>query len=244
MRRILNWIFLGVLLLALSALVYFVHYLVFEDPHHIFIYLLGDVAFVPVEVLLVTLIIHRLLSIREKRALLSKLNMVVGAFFSEAGDDLIRRFAAFDADAAVMQGGLDVTARWEQKDFLAARKFLAGRLMGVDGRRGDIEGLKSFLAGKKDFFLRLLENPNLLEHESFTDLLWAVFHLAEELGHRWEPPAGRDLEHLEGDMARAYGLLASEWLSYMDYLRKTYPYLFSLAVRTNPFNPEARAEVA
>jgi len=29
--------------------------------------------------------------------------------------------------------------------------------------------------------LGLLGNPNLLEHDSFTDLLWAVFHLMEEL---------------------------------------------------------------
>jgi hypothetical protein len=30
-----------------------------------------------------------------------------------------------------------------------------------------------------------------------------------------------------------------EWLSYMHHLRKTYPYLFSLSMRTNPFNPDA-----
>jgi len=245
-RHAVNWILLGVLLLALSALLYFAHYLVFRDAHHIFIYLLGDVAFVPVEVLLVTLIIHRLLSIREKRSLLSKLNMVVGAFFSEAGDALIRRFAAFDPGAGVLRDRLGITGRWEQNDFLAARKFLLGYGCRVEGRRSDLEGLKTFLTGKKDFLLRLLENPNLLEHESFTDLLWAVFHLTEELGQRrnLSEPSGEDLEHLEGDIARAYKLLASEWLSYMGYLRKTYPYLFSLSVRTNPFNPEARAEVA
>jgi len=51
--------------------------------------MLGDVAFVPIEVLLVTLIIHRLLSEREKRTRLEKLNMVIGAFFSEMGTDVI-----------------------------------------------------------------------------------------------------------------------------------------------------------
>ena len=53
----LNWqVLLGMCLLVLSALFYFLHYLIFRDPHHIFIYLIGDVAFVFVEVLLVTLI--------------------------------------------------------------------------------------------------------------------------------------------------------------------------------------------
>ena len=32
--------------------------------------------------------------------------------------------------------------------------------------------------------MRLLENPVLLEHQAFTDLLRAVFHLAEELAYR------------------------------------------------------------
>ena len=41
------------------------------------------------------------------------------------------------------------------------------------------------------------------------------------------------------DMNRAYRLLLLEWLEHMNHLQEDYPYLFSLAVRTNPFNPEA-----
>jgi len=51
-------VLLGVLLVALSALCYALHYLIFHDAHHIFIYLVGDIAFVFIEVLMVTLVIH------------------------------------------------------------------------------------------------------------------------------------------------------------------------------------------
>ena len=99
--------------------------------------------------------------------------------------------------------------------------------------------------GKRDFLLRLLENPNLLEHDSFTDLLWAVFHLTEELSHRVDvkqlPEA--DYEHLSGDIERAYRLIISEWLDYMKHLKSNYPYLFSLSIRTNPFDQDASPEV-
>ena len=79
-----NWLlYLAVALVVLSTLVYVIHFAIFRDVHHIFIYLVGDIAFVPIEVLLVTVIIHRLLGQREKRALLNKLNMVIGAFFNE-----------------------------------------------------------------------------------------------------------------------------------------------------------------
>jgi nitrate reductase gamma subunit len=62
-------IVLGLLLVLLSAVSYLAHYAIFGDAHHIFIYLVGDIAFVPIEVLLVTLIIHRLLESREKRSI-------------------------------------------------------------------------------------------------------------------------------------------------------------------------------
>jgi hypothetical protein len=52
-----------------------------------------------------------------------------------------------------------------------------------------------------------------------------------------------DAAHLAGDIRRAYGLLVIEWLSYMRHLREDYPYLFSLAARMNPFDPEASPEV-
>jgi hypothetical protein len=77
--------------------------------------------------------------------------------------------------------------------------------------------------------LRLLENPNLLEQEAFTEPLWAVFHLADELYYRPELTSlpNSDYRHLAGDAQRAYSELTSEWLKYMAYLLKRYPYLFS-----------------
>jgi vacuolar-type H+-ATPase subunit I/STV1 len=96
MKR-LSWeVLLGLFLITLSTFLYFIHYLIFKDAHHIIIYFLGDIAFVPIEVLLVTLIIHKLLSEREKRARLKKLNMVIGAFFSEVGTQLLKYFSVLD----------------------------------------------------------------------------------------------------------------------------------------------------
>jgi hypothetical protein len=100
--------------------------------------------------------------------------------------------------------------------------------------------------GKREFMLALLENPNLLEHESFTELLWAVFHLTEELDNRENVKqlSDADLEHISNDIKRAYIALISEWLKYMKHLKNEYPYLFSLAVRMNPFDPNAKPEIA
>jgi hypothetical protein len=83
----------------------------------------------------------------------------------------------------------------------------------------------------------MLGNPNLLEHDSFTDMVWAVFHLADELSARQSLSQlpHPDLNHLEGDMKRALRMMMLQWLSYMRHLQAEYPYLFSLEVRRNPF---------
>jgi hypothetical protein len=76
--KIIRWqVLLGIGLVVLSAVVYLIHYLIFRDAHHIFIFLVEDIAFVFIEVLLVTLIIHELLSQREKRARIEKLKFVM-----------------------------------------------------------------------------------------------------------------------------------------------------------------------
>jgi hypothetical protein len=54
-----NWIIvLASTLIAASALLYFIHYLLFHDLHHLAVFGLHELAFLPIEVLIVTLVIH------------------------------------------------------------------------------------------------------------------------------------------------------------------------------------------
>jgi hypothetical protein len=237
-----SWlVVLGVALITASAVLYYAHYLIFRDSHHIFVYLIGDIAFLPIEVLIVTLILHRLLSARERRSRLEKMNMVIGAFQSEVGTRLLALVAAADPDIATVRSELVVGVRWTDAEYRKTERALVGRKYEVNIARVDLPALREFLLGKRDFLLRLLENPNLLEHESFTELLRAVFHVTEELEQRADLRTlpETDRAHLAGDIARAYSLLAREWLAYMKHLKDNYPYLFSLAIRTNPFDPAA-----
>jgi len=241
MKRFRWQILLGSSFIVLSAILYFIHFAIFKDSHHIFLYLIGDIAFLPIQVLLVTLIIDQLLSAREKRAMLKKMNMVIGSFFSEVGTQLLKSFSDFASHEDQIKKDLFENNDWSNKTFSNINKHLKGYDYRVESQKGDLEGLKNFLLEKRDFLLGLLENPNLLEHESFTELLWAVFHLTEELAFRpgLKQLPETDYGHLSGDIKRAYVLLISEWLAYMKHLRDNYPYLFSLAARMNPFNPHA-----
>ena len=171
--------------------------------------------------------------------------MVIGAFFSEVGGELLKIFINFDTKSSEIAQDLIITNESLEKEFLKICESVKNHTYNIDSKRGDLENIRNFLKEKRQFLLNLLENPNLLEHESFTNLLWAVFHLTEELALRrsLNRLPENDYQHLAGDIKRAYHLLTVEWLNYMKHLKANYPYLFSLAVRTNPFDANASVEV-
>jgi hypothetical protein len=241
MKRLKWQVQLGIALLLASIILYSIHYLLFRDLHHIEIYTLGDIAFVPIEVLLVTLIIHRLLNEREKRMRLQKLNMVIGVFFSEIGTRLLTFLSDHDPNLDDIRKNLIVTDDWSEEEFTRVHGRLRNYDYGVEIRRVDLKGLSAILLEKREFLVRLLENPTLLEHESFTELLQAVFHLTEELEKRDDLKCipDTDCQHIEVDVKRVYVHLVNEWLDYMHHLKDNYPHLFSLAMRTNPLDQTA-----
>jgi hypothetical protein len=234
-------VLLGTCLLALSAMVYGLHYVLFRDAHHIFLYLVSDIAFVFVEVFLVVLIIERLLERREKNNRLQKLNIVIGTFFMEFGTKMLIKLLELDPHAEVLHENLNLKSEWRKNDFFKARKFLKNNKFSINVDKIDWEEFKDLLRNNRNFMLRMLENPTLLEHEAFTDLLQAVFHLTEELDSRagFAELPDSDRDHMRGDVKRIYGQLVRQWLDYMEYQSSNYPYLYSLSCRTNPFNKAA-----
>jgi hypothetical protein len=236
---------LALSLTAVSACLYYIQYRFAGGAEPVLQWLLGSLAFLPLQVLILTLVVDRLLARREKLAMLKKLNMVIGVFFSEMATRLLEMFSALDRDVDAIRGDLVPRPEWTARDY--ARK--AGRMRRLESRLevgpADLPPLKNFLSSHRGFLLGLMANPNLLEHESFTDLLWAVFHLTDELTHREDVSAlaDADLAHLSGDARRVYSLLLAEWITYLGHLREDYPYLYSLALRTNPFDPSAFVEV-
>ncbi|MDD4924539.1 MAG: hypothetical protein PHF74_06905 [Dehalococcoidales bacterium] len=236
-------IILATVFIALSVIIYFIHYLVFHDAHHIFIYMVGDLAFLPLEVLLVSVIIERILNRREKQDKLQKLNMVIGTFFSEVGNDVLRDLLVYFRNNKDIAQNLNIKGNWTKKDFEKAREYADKLKIDIDYDKLDFNKLRNVLSSKRDFLLTMLGNPGLLENDRFTDLLWAVTHLAEELKARpsLDNLPHNDLIHLSGDIQRFYDHLASEWLDYTEHLKANYPYLFSLVLRTHPFqeNPSS-----
>ena len=234
----------GIFLVIISLILYVFHFVWFQNLDHIFLWSMTSLAFLPISILFVTLIVNKLLIRRERRARMEKLNMLIGTFYSEVGTLLLEYISDWDPNLDKIRNELIIDSEWAEEDFLKLSKRLKTYDYDVDYKKVDLVSLRSFLIEKRDFLLRLLENPNLFEHESFTALLRAVFHLKEELEGRkkLKQISDKDNKHIAGDIKRAYGLLVHDWLNYLQYLQKNYPYLFSLALRTNPFDETATLE--
>jgi len=231
---------IAVVLLAAAAALHFTHYLIFHDAHHVFIYMFGDIAFLPIEILVISIVVDRILREREREAIRHKMNMVIGAFFSTLGRPLLELLPGLLDNREDVFPPLALAPDWNAQQIRAAQATARSLRLKTRPEIDDFEALRKLLDEQRDFMLRLLENPILLERDEFSDLLWAISHVQEELAARPDLTASpeSDLHHLSGDVNRLYTRLLPEWLEYMAHLNDSYPFLYSFASRTNPLRPD------
>lgn len=222
-------------LTLLSIFIYLIQNAVFHDPEDTVYYLLGDLAFIPVQVIVVTLVIDRLVNYVEKRNNAKRINVIISSFFTEAGTELMAAMSRFNRNQEELCKILS-TGDFGKNISLKLRKQLKAFRYDIYADPAELAEMQSKISAHKPYMLRMLENTNLMEHDSFTDMLWSVFHVADELDTRnLGKLSGPDIDHLTLDILRAYSALNLEWIGYMNYLEREYPYLFVLAIRRSPF---------
>jgi len=191
---------------------------------------------VPIQVVMVSLIINRFLNVMETRKKIKKINVIISTFFVEMGTDLIVIMLKFNRNNDSFCEQINIKEMNSKKE-IKLIKDVKNFKFDIYADPTKLEELCNVLKKYKDSTLNMLANPNLLEHDSFTDMLWAVFHVSDELQTRafFDNIDESDIAHLSNDITRAYTALVIEWIKYMSYLNKEYPFLFNLALRKNPF---------
>ena len=233
-------------MVVLIIIIYGSNYLVLGDPEHIISYIWTHLGFIPVDILVVAFLLDEIIEKKEKEAMLEKLDMLMSTFFSEVGNDLISQLSSVNKYKSNTEN-LKEIKNWNQKDYENKLNELKNSTIDFkadispEEREAFLENLRKLLAGKREFIINLINNPNLLEKEEFTGLINAILHLDEELEHRSDLALVNDADfgHLNGDMQRVYSKLVYEWVYYLKYLDKHYPYMIALIIRTNPFDKDA-----
>lgn len=252
MSKRLSWkLKFSILMVLLIIIIYGSNYLVLGDAEHIISYVWTHLGFIPVDILLVAFLLDEIIERKEKEAMLEKLDMLMSTFFSEVGNELINQLSTVNKYKASTEN-LKSIKNWEDKDYENKLNELKSSTvdfsaidMGLEDREEFLENLRTLLVDKREFIINLINNPNLLEKEEFTGLINAILHLDEELEHRKDLAlvSDSDFAHLNGDMQRVYSKLVYEWVYYLRYLNKQYPYMIALIIRTNPFDETASVYV-
>ena len=241
----------SILMIILIIIIYGSNYLVLGDAEHIISYIWTHLGFIPVDILIVAFLLDEIIERKEKEAMLEKLDMLMSTFFSEVGNDLINQLSTVNKYKASTEN-LKSIKSWNDADYENKLNELENSNVDfsamdipLEKREEFLEDLRTLLAGKREFIINLINNPNLLEKEEFTGLINAILHLDEELEHRQKLDlvTNSDFAHLNGDMQRVYEKLVYEWVYYLRYLNKHYPYMIALIIRTNPFDETASVYV-
>ncbi|GAA0730502.1 hypothetical protein GCM10008905_31890 [Clostridium malenominatum] len=229
MKKFRDFFLTATFLMALSGILYYFHYLYFGHFRDTMYYTFLDISFIPINILIVTLVFNNILERKEKNRILEKLNVLITLFFNEIGRKLMDILISGDEEA-----------RGIIKDFSNLKeveKALLKHPHNFDIHKINIEELYKILCENKSFIISLLGNENLHENESFSELLMAIIHLTDEIGFRKDKGiTSEDLEHLQGDVARVYKAITLQWVGYLKHLKNNYPYLYSSATSFNPYN--------
>lgn len=231
---------ISILLVVFSIFFYFVNYLAFHDTVFIEKYILVQLGFLPLSVLLVTIVLNSLMVRKERMERMEKLNIVVGSFFADIGKDLLRYISKYDRSITDIACSIHSLSK-ESESFNEFKNVVEKRKYRVNFEKINLYELKKYVVEKRYRVINLLDNPVIIEHERFMDLLWILLHLIEELRMTidFESMNSEDREDLKGDIERLYRLLAYEWIKYLQYLRDNYPHIYRYEIKSNPFVPHA-----
>mgnify|MGYP001550662178 CR=1 FL=1 len=177
------------------------------------------------------------LSKRELKIRNQKLHILMGLFFSEIGNKLLVLFLYGDNEKTEMRSEIDLSGLESEQDFKNKTDQLQKFHYTIEPQKTDFIYLQNFLSQKKELLVRFLENPYLIDHENFTELIRSIFHLFEELQYRMNVSKmiDDDKDHVVVDINRIYKALVPQWLDYMLYIKGDYPYLYKYALKMNPF---------
>jgi hypothetical protein len=237
MKRKLQIPTLIILLLISSVVIYGIQIAIYHRVSDTQFYFLQDLAFLPISVLLVTLGLNTVIVRQERKEKKEKVSVVINEFFAETGTELVIALRDHFSNLEEISPKLQLAADWQDKDFNASIDAISKYSFHAAIIEDDLYRLRDTMTDKKGHLLRLFENANLMEQDRFTGMLWALYHVYDELRSRESLsnlPA-TDIAHLNVDIQRAFQILLIEWIEAMRILKKKYPYLYSLAVRKCPF---------
>jgi hypothetical protein len=228
MKSLKQNLFVPAILICLSSILFFLHYSMFGQLENTIYYSFMSLCFIPINILAVTLVFEKLVERRIRLERASKLNMLVGLFFSDIGFVLLKLIVASDEKIKILE--LDFN------DLKSSRYKFNRHDHNSDFEKINFTELEKLVVGSRDILSSLISNENVLEHQTFADLLMSLMHLRDEIIFiEHKEVTQDDWNHINVDLIRVYKNLTFEWINYLEHLKRFYPYQYKGAIKFNPF---------
>lgn len=228
MKKTVYYTLISIALILISLSLFSLHIMIFKNTLNTLNDTLINIAFIPIDILVVTIIFDNIVDYKNYKDRNNKLNMLVGLFYNEIGFQLMHYIIQGDKNAINLI--TDFSNINELENLLRNHNYVVN----IDNI--DIKSIKNLLYNNNSLLINLISNENIILYDDFTDLLMDVTHIRDEIIFIEKygfPELGQD--HIEEDLDRLYNIITLEWIKYIRYLEKTYPFLYHNAVRLNPF---------
>ena len=222
-----------ILLFGISAIIYLLQIILFHDPKTTLFYFLQDWAFLPITIAVATIVVGKIMDEHEKQNRMNKTRMLASSFFSENGFKLLKYLLSLTIPSSELQNLLKIDHQWTPEQFIKASVLMEHFDFDIHFTPKHLEELKISFSEKRMALLIVTSNPLLFDHENFTDMLWAILHLSDELSIRNDLSHLSETEylHLKSDIERVLRGLLSNWFLHISYIKNEYPHLYLLAIQ-------------
>lgn len=225
-------------IVAITVCFYAIYYLLLHNKDDIITSIMDNIISVPFNVLITGILFDYILNRKTRKIEEEKIDMVIGIFYTEVGNELLKMMTKADECIELVRSDLLATYDWEEENYENAIKILDQMDYCVDIDKIDISEMKLLLDKSTPLIIDLLSGNVLKNKIDFTEIVVSVFHLRCEFNERiiQDELEEYEKEHLIDDIEVAYKLLAKRWYQYIYILQKEHPQLFVKALINSPFD--------
>ncbi|MDD5922790.1 MAG: hypothetical protein PUC44_06395 [Eubacteriales bacterium] len=217
---------LVLILAAVSAGIYALQILFFHDPGTTFFYIFQDLAFIPISIAITTVVVGSIMDERSKRDSRAKTRMLMGTFFSGIGAKLmVVLLRAADHTIAAKDAMASCYSRVPEEERI---ERIRQTDFNITLDQETYDQTRELLEGWETELMILSSNPLLLEHETFTELLFGLFQLMDEFRLRgnYENLNEDAVSHMGEDFSRVLRLLLLCAFENRKYTQENFPVFY------------------
>lgn len=222
----------------IAIVLYASHYIIFGELKATASGLLLSLAYVPIGVIFNILILDKIFEKSNEIRLERRMNMIIGSFFHEIGNDLMNSIVIADENIDLLNYVCDSSIKWDNKDFKKLSEIIKNYNCKINIDNINLKLLKTVIENKEDFILDLLINSSLDEYEGFSEMLIRILHVRDEFNALFidDYLKEEDKVHMSNDICDAYKYLLCFRVNHIKSIKEYYPLMFTKSIKNSPFS--------